>query len=414
MPPPATPPQPQPPKVPSRDDVQDAKLAHIKKAMEEQEARLRKQEKELELTKKKTQALAALSAMTARVQEKMTDLRAAATLIGTAYSTAAKRHREAVAKQNQINVVKEQLMYAILGVFAGGALSWATEALKAANAAKAAQKVQRFETATTEVDAARKVLEQARQNPGTFPPSASLIALREHVEKHNLVQAKDHLSRLIEDMSRKAFNWDRFITVTSSTVSTGVGQAFQLATNYISPPSTEPVSEEPLEYQNSLVKQLDTVHLTILASLRKLADRIRDTPPEGFDKYNDADTRTAFQNWQKEANEFAGKNDLPSEATMADDLERGIWAAWMPALKTSEVRPGRCSYGGCVPTTNIEVYVPLRKPVNDRFVALGIETEEQTDWNREKEDTFLIDWAGKFLQNVQPWVKGKTKAARGQ
>jgi hypothetical protein len=54
-----------------------------------------------------------------------------------------------------------------------------------------------------------------------------------------------------------------------------------------------------------------------------------------------------------------------------------------------------------------DVYVRLRKPVDDRLVALRIETQDETDDDRETEDKRLLAWAEKYLRNVKPWVSGK-------
>ena len=47
---------------------------------------------------------------------------------------------------------------------------------------------------------------------------------------------------------------------------------------------------------------------------------------------------TAYQDWQKEVNGLADEDDLPDDKTMADDLERLIWALWVPRLHTKEIR----------------------------------------------------------------------------
>jgi hypothetical protein len=41
---------------------------------------------------------------------------------------------------------------------------------------------------------------------------------------------------------------------------------------------------------------------------------------------------------------------------------------------------------------------------------LGIETQDEIDLRRDKEDKLLIAWGEKYLRNVQPWVSGEHKA----
>ena len=80
------------------------------------EARLRKQ----------NHALSVFNLMNVDVEQKATSLRLAATRIGTAYSVAAGRHKEALAKMEQIKAMETQLMFSVLTVLTSGALSWAT------------------------------------------------------------------------------------------------------------------------------------------------------------------------------------------------------------------------------------------------------------------------------------------------
>ena len=111
---------------------------------------------------------------------------------------------------------------------------------------------------------------------------------------------------------------------------------------------------------------------------------------------------------------------MPDDQTMADDLERLIWALWVPRLRTKEIYD---RLGGRIESSyriservnagelkEVDVYARVYKPINDRFVALGIETKKETDLSRDKEDKLLIAWGEKYLRNVQPWVSGEHKA----
>ena len=143
-------------------------------------------------------------------------------------------------------------------------------------------------------------------------------------------------------------------------------------------------------------------------------------PDAAWDKYDDRVFTTAYQDWQKEVDGLADVDDLPDDKTMADDLERLIWALWVPRLRTKEIFD---RLGGRIESSyriservnagelkEVDVYARVYKPVDDCFVRLGIETRKETDLRRDKEDKLLIAWGEKYLRNVQPWVSGEHKA----
>ena len=103
------------------------------------------------------------------------------------------------------------------------------------------------------------------------------------------------------------------------------------------PAPSVPASQEPLEFQNGLEIQIDKVKLKALSFLHTMATKIKDMPDAAWDKYDDREFITAYQDWQKEVNGLADEDDLPDDKTMADDLERLIWALWVPRLHTKEI-----------------------------------------------------------------------------
>ena len=74
------------------------------------------------------------------------------------------------------------------------------------------------------------------------------------------------------------------------------------------------------------LSKLFNPHITLLAT------KIKDMPDAAWDKYDDRVFITAYQDWQKEVDGLADVDDLPDDKTMADDLERLIWALWVPRL----------------------------------------------------------------------------------
>ena len=345
---------------------------------------------------KKTDAVSAFDSMQIDVFKKVNALRSAATRIGMAYSVAAGHHRDALAKQDQIKAMETQLLFSILTVLTSGALSWATALVRLQGAAQAA---------------------------GRMEGIVAIEALRAQVPREYQKAMVELTQRMKDQLSQQVSTRELFTTVLEDTVVAGVGELFgSMGPYYDAPAPSVPASQEPLEFQNGLEKQINKVEGKAMIFLSKLAHKIKALPPTdaAWDNYDDSKFTTAYQNWQKEANGLADEDDLPDDQTMADDLERLIWALWVPRLRTKEIYD---RLGGRIESSyriservnagelkEVDVYARVYKPINDRFVALGIETKKETDLSRDKEDKLLIAWGEKYLRNVQPWVSGEHKA----
>ncbi len=338
-------------------------------------------------SRKQLHALSVFNLISVDVDHKATSLRSAATRIGTAYSVAAGRHKEALAKQDAIKAMETQLMFSILTVLTSGALSWATALVRLQGAAQAAGRVKGIEA----IEALRAQVPREYQS--------AMVALTQRM--------KDQLSQQVSAR-------ELFTTFLEDTAVAGVGEFFgSMGPYYGAPAPSVPASQEPLEFQNGLEIQIDKVKLKALSFLHTMATKIKDMPDAAWDKYDDREFITAYQDWQKEVNGLADEDDLPDDKTMADDLERLIWALWVPRLHTKEIKSSHRTYHGEdfeYGRREVDVYARVYKPVDDRFVALGIETQDETDLRRDKEDKLLIAWGEKYLRNVQPWVSGEHKA----
>jgi hypothetical protein len=336
-------------------------------------------ERETAVRKKQAHATAVFNAMLIDVTRKGQRLRSAATRIGKAYSVAAGRHRDALAKQDQVKAMETQLLFSVLTVLTSGALSWATAVVREVQASVDASRLAAIEALGAQVPAYGGVLERLVQR------------LK---EKHpQEVSARELMTTVLED-----------------TLVAGVGELFaSMGPYYSPPPPSTPANQEPLEFQDDLVSQIDDIEAPALDFLSRMANRIKDTPDAEWDKYDDRKFQTAYQDWQKEANKLADVEDLPDEKTMTDDLERLIWALWVPRLYTREVRTSSRVYHGepFESQYEVDVYARVYRPVDDRFVALHIETQSDTDLPRQEEDTKLIAWGKSYLEKVKPWVKGE-------
>jgi hypothetical protein len=336
------------------------------------EARLRKQNK----------ALATFGLINVDVDKKATSLGNAATRIGTAYSKAAGNHKTALAKMTEIQAMETQLMFSILTVVTSGALSWTTALVRLQGAAQAA---------------------------GRMEGIVALEALRAQVPRDYQGAMVALAQRMKDQLSRQVSARELFTTVLEDTSAAGVGEIFgSMGPYYGAPAPSVPASQEPDQFQNSLVLQIGRVKDKALSFLHDMITKIKDLPEPEWDKYDDREFTSAYQDWTKEAGGLADEHDLPDDQTMVDDLERLIWALWIPRLHTTP-KETRCGWWTCdeVP---VDVYARVYKPVDDSFVRLRILTQDQTDLSREDEYKLLIAWGEKYLRNLKPWVVGQHQA----
>jgi hypothetical protein len=124
--------------------------------------------------------------------------------------------------------------------------------------------------------------------------------------------------------------------------------------------------------------------------------------------------------WHKEADLLAGLESLPGGKrasedyqvnAMAWDLERGMWARWIPTLHTvRKVRVVHWTPIGSEETWDEHDYETLYKPVTDRLAALAILKQAHVEphwWKSAKaEDEPLMAWAAKY--KVKPWALGES------
>jgi hypothetical protein len=94
--------------------------------------------------------------------------------------------------------------------------------------------------------------------------------------------------------------------------------------------SDSPVSQDPQKFQNDLEKKVDHLKGQVLKALNKLSDKYtNELPLSAWDTYDPEADLVRLRKWQKKAQEFYGDDELPGEAWMARELERGRWAQYI-------------------------------------------------------------------------------------
>jgi hypothetical protein len=108
------------------------------------------------------------------------------------------------------------------------------------------------------------------------------------------------------------------------------GELFSANGPLIFPPTTDStVSQDPQNFQSDLENKVDRLRGKALLDFNTIRMKYRDFSLSTWDKYDTKTDEAARSDWQKMAKELAGENDLPSEAWMARELERGRWAKYV-------------------------------------------------------------------------------------
>lgn len=180
------------------------------------------------------------------------------------------------------------------------------------------------------------------------------------------------------------------------------------------------MSQDPLEYQNDIGIRIDDLMGAAHHYVGSLATALAALPAAAWDGYDDNAFQAALAQWLSAAKNFGGTANLPADEQMAKDLERAMWAAWMPRLSC-----GQIVQGGVVPDAYLgdksgavpgaggaylkDLYASIRGPIAARLGALNILNEAGVGihWyqSSESEDKPLIDWASRF--KLEPWAEGQ-------
>jgi len=264
--------------------------------------------------------------------------RIAARNIGSAYATAAKMHRDALAKQDKIDALTTQLIFSVLTVATSGALSWVSTGL---------------------------------QMSEKFP------------ERVQLIEA-------VEDAAQA-----------------GVGEGFSALGPLIWTRQNESVNIEPQVFQNERENAVSEAIIKVEDRFGDIQSEYASFPLEKWDDYTEEKQLADFKAWLKEADTLAGKDDLPSIDVMADELERGIWALWVPRLRTKFIYDRLGSRIDKTERMSERVnagelkegydYASVGSAIEERLNKLGIlkMANVQIHWyqSADTEDKKLIAWA---------------------
>jgi len=176
-----------------------------------------------------------------------------------------------------------------------------------------------------------------------------------------------------------------------TSVQATAGEVFSANGPLLFPPrGDDTVSEDPQVFQDELQNKVDSVHMDVIAAFGKIRQAYLARNLQSWDKYNEAEEIVVHQQWMKEADQLAGKDDLPSVNWMAEELERGRWAKYV--LENHSYRDF-----GVFQTADTPDYVG--SDVNERLLKLGV-LAAQMNWGGGKTATERLG-LGKELQGQE-------------
>ena len=171
----------------------------------------------------------------------------------------------------------------------------------------------------------------------------------------------------------------------------GVGEVFSAVSPMIFTQQNKAVNIDPQVFQNERENAVSEAKIKVLERFGRIKSQWAAAPLETWDDYSEAKQLAEHNDWLKKADNLAGKDDLPSIAVMADELERGFWAAWMPGLK-SRIRVGN-RFG----TQEEDAYASVGSAIEERLSKVDILklANVEIHWYQSAgtEDTKLLAWA---------------------
>jgi hypothetical protein len=260
-----------------------------------QDAKATDAQRNPDLQDNRTRAILRLGRFQDLVMARAEDWQQAARLIGSAYATAAGKHKEVVDNQSKSDALDTQILFSILTVATSGALSWVCGKLQQ-GAEKAAQKG----LTELQVQISRELDPNVR------------VRLLHKMGKLQALPTQKLLIDAVEDMAQA-----------------GVGEALSATGPLLVPPTVAPVSQDPLVFQNDLENRVSAVKQQVLMAFGKIKGDWADAPLDSWDKFDDVQQFKQHESWKKAAAQLPGADELPDLKWMAEELERGIWARYV-------------------------------------------------------------------------------------
>jgi hypothetical protein len=295
----------------------------------------------------------------------------AARRVGSAYRIAFDTFNTALGEQAKRDAMWQQIAFSLLTMMASGALSWVSSMMQWTPQA-------RLDYARWRVRRAEE-LKRFVLIPGLKRNVQQLAALA-RPQRMMLIEAA-------EDMAQA-----------------GVGAAF----GNIAPllfNSKQDISQDPQSFQNDKENEVSQDKIAVFQYFAKIKDDWAKSSLDQWDNYEEKVQTAAHDLWKSEAVQLAGKDDLPSDEMMQMELERGLWAKWMPSLESYD-------YNKPDYVLDHSKYKSIGSAIEERFKLLGIlrMADVSIHWYQKakSEDLKLIAWANSYkVQDYATLKKGE-------
>jgi hypothetical protein len=252
--------------------------------------------------------------------------------IGSAYTIAAQRHRQAISEDAARVAIESQIMMTVLTTLTAGAFSWVVNAATYTGVSEAEMLGAQLQTAakggvekvipsSTLVDQYGRPFTSAGAPPPSLvdPSGRPLISTTPAAPAATAGPPTVPPGPVMEGMGAKQLG--------SKAVVLGVSLAAQGSSA-----GAGPASGDPLLFQNERMSQVKKEEKQAYEYFATLASQLRTAPQDNWVNYDSQAQLAAHQNWLKSTRVLGTKADLPSIEQMAQEIERGFWAEWVKSV----------------------------------------------------------------------------------
>jgi hypothetical protein len=174
----------------------------------------------------------------------------------------------------------------------------------------------------------------------------------------------------------------------------GIGEGFSAVGPMNWPANaTRSVSTDPMFFRSQRMRPLHEEKIKFHEQLAQIYADWAKSDPWDWEGYDEKEQLAELEDMMREADLMAGRKFLPTDEEMADELERGIWAQWMPQLNRGTKIVGKAD-------RVVTEYDGVGSAIEERLDKLGIlrMANVSIHWyhSAESEDTQLIAWAQRY------------------
>ena len=340
-----------------------------------------------------------LGAFQNAVEAKVVDWQLAALTISSAYAIAVDKCDKVQKRTAADEALFQSVLFAALTVGTAGALSWMIPALERALIAKEAGGLITLPERSL-------IVVQSHPALSSFEQTLKGGSLKKALE------VKEALKPSAEAVTRAGPAVIKGVAMEIPKQLIGVGK------EKVKPQAQAAEEELPIVHLARLLVETSLDLKTIKLWFEQYYRDLENADESEFDTVNIAKRRERYDKWLEMSKKHPGFNDLPGEGfeektkIISQELERGIWAQWIPRnLVKTEYNEYQEEGVGIILERTIYEYPGRAR--EERFNVLGITRaaeigEKFSWWTSEKDVDKLLVWARDYVPSaLKPHLKGK-------